>query len=227
MATYFENGNSYVVSNRIQLRRRWRDTKCQSCVRPKAPLYGHHPLSSTVRDRLFSSWLRRWIHDYNKRKIKIPYQMIKLKPIGIGILFFWIQSVPISIDISFEYSNGHVTFTEGADLWWWRYAWWDWWHRIWWCLAFAKVDGDNGVQIIWNRSSAILNSVESDLQSSCKHITCQDHHLHPHHYHLDHQKLSLWLRYGKFVASRPWPVIFTTFVVTTLCSLGWLLFRIQ
>jgi len=37
----------------------------------------------------------------------------------------------------------------------------------------------------------------------------------------------LFYRYGKFVASRPWPVIFTTFVVTALCSLGWLLFRIQ
>jgi len=37
----------------------------------------------------------------------------------------------------------------------------------------------------------------------------------------------LFYRYGKFVASRPWPVIFTTFVATTLCSLGWLLFRIQ
>jgi len=34
-------------------------------------------------------------------------------------------------------------------------------------------------------------------------------------------------RWGKFVARHPWPVIGTTFAVTTLCSLGFLLFRIQ
>lgn len=34
-------------------------------------------------------------------------------------------------------------------------------------------------------------------------------------------------RWGKFVARHPWPVIGTTFMVTTLCSLGFLLFRIQ
>jgi len=34
-------------------------------------------------------------------------------------------------------------------------------------------------------------------------------------------------RWGKFVAHHPWPVIGTTFTITTLCSLGFLLFRIQ
>jgi len=34
-------------------------------------------------------------------------------------------------------------------------------------------------------------------------------------------------RWGKFVSRHPWPVIGTTFTVTTLCSLGFLLFRIQ
>ena len=32
-------------------------------------------------------------------------------------------------------------------------------------------------------------------------------------------------RWGKFVAHHPWPVIGTTFTITTLCSLGFLLFR--
>ena len=41
---------------------------------------------------------------------------MKLKPIGMEILFLQIQSVRNSIDIGFEYSNGHLTFTEGAQI---------------------------------------------------------------------------------------------------------------
>ena len=37
---------------------------------------------------------------------------MKLEPIGMEIL----QSVRISIDIGFEYSNGHLTFSERAQI---------------------------------------------------------------------------------------------------------------
>lgn len=36
-----------------------------------------------------------------------------------------------------------------------------------------------------------------------------------------------FFRWGKLVASRPWPVILSTFLFTALCSLGWLLFKVQ